>query len=45
MLFTMISAGVLLNISQYARAPADDAAAHPAPPVQSRRRPAGVRTL
>jgi cell division protein FtsW len=39
LLFTMISAGVLLNISQYARAPAEDTAARPAPPA-GRRRPA-----
>lgn len=38
LLFTMISAGVLLNISQYARPPAEEAAARSAPPAPARRR-------
>jgi cell division protein FtsW len=45
LLFTMLSAGVLLNISQYARTPAEDAAAHPAPPAPGRRRDARVRAI
>jgi cell division protein FtsW len=44
LLFTMISAGVLLNISQYVR-PAEEAAARPAPPAPGRRRTARVRAV
>jgi cell division protein FtsW len=45
LLFTMIAAGVLLNISQYARTPAEEAAARPAPPSPGRRRAARVRAV
>lgn len=43
LLFTMIASGMLLNISQYARGPADDEAAQPRADQPANRRPAGAR--
>jgi cell division protein FtsW len=43
LLFTMIASGVLLNISQYARTPAEDEAVRPGPDLPAKGRPAGAR--
>ena len=43
LLFTMIASGMLLNISQYARVPAEDEAARTAPAVPAKRRTARAR--
>jgi len=43
LLFTMIASGMLLNISQYIRVPAEDEAARTAPAVPAKRRTARAR--
>ena len=43
LLFTMIASGILLNISQYARVPAEDEAARTAPAAPSKRGAARAR--